>query len=97
MRPFIVADTETVLINDIHVPYAAGYLVVYPGDDVSLKQDYEIEIRFSESHVLFISQFEDRSQILLLEFINSIEEVVKVNKGIRTVYFHKHDLMEFSF
>ncbi|GJR92385.1 DNA polymerase-like protein [Tanacetum coccineum] len=33
--PFIVADTETVLINEIHVPYAVGFLVVEPGDTLS--------------------------------------------------------------
>lgn len=43
MRPFIVADTETVLKDDIHVPYAAGFLVVKPGEDVGAKPDYEIE------------------------------------------------------
>lgn len=25
-RPFMVADIETILVNDVHVPYAAGYL-----------------------------------------------------------------------
>ncbi|KAF5947456.1 hypothetical protein HYC85_013413 [Camellia sinensis] len=46
-RPFIV---ETVLINDVHVPYAAGFLVVKPGDDVGAKPDYSIETYFSEDY-----------------------------------------------
>nr|KUM49076.1 DNA polymerase [Picea glauca] len=33
-QPFIVADTETVLVNDVHVPYAAGFLFVYPGKEL---------------------------------------------------------------
>lgn len=40
MKHFIVADTETVLVNDIHVPYAAGYFIVYPGDDIAAMPDY---------------------------------------------------------
>jgi len=42
-RPFIVADTETVLINNEHMPYAAGFLVVKPDEDVGAKPDYSIE------------------------------------------------------
>lgn len=30
-RPFIVADTETILMNEVHIPYAAGLLIVRPG------------------------------------------------------------------
>ncbi|MCI47219.1 hypothetical protein A2U01_0068460, partial [Trifolium medium] len=33
-QPFIVADTETVIIDSVHVPYAIGFLVVKPGDDL---------------------------------------------------------------
>lgn len=32
-RPFLVADLETVITDDIHVPYAAGFLVVQPGGE----------------------------------------------------------------
>lgn len=42
-RPFIVADTETLIMKDVHVPYAAGFLVVMPGEDVGAKPDYSIE------------------------------------------------------
>ncbi|KAF7153822.1 hypothetical protein RHSIM_Rhsim01G0188200 [Rhododendron simsii] len=39
LKPFIVADLETVLVesqndDDYHVPYAAGLLPVHPGEDV---------------------------------------------------------------
>ncbi|GKV53287.1 hypothetical protein SLEP1_g59819 [Rubroshorea leprosula] len=33
-QSFIVADSETVLINNVHVPYAAGFLVVRVGDEL---------------------------------------------------------------
>lgn len=33
--PFIVADMETLLVNDVHIPYAAGFLVVKPGNDLA--------------------------------------------------------------
>lgn len=50
-RAFIVADTETVLIKNVHVPYAAAFLVVKPGEDVGAKPDYSIETYFSEDHM----------------------------------------------
>jgi hypothetical protein len=40
MKPFIVVDMETILINDIHVPCAASYFIVYPGDDIAAMPDY---------------------------------------------------------
>lgn len=54
MRPFIVADLETVLNNEnMNVPYAAGFLVVKPGEDVGLKAPYgSIETYFSEDFIL---------------------------------------------
>ena len=52
-------DTETVQIHDVHVPYAAGFLVVKPGDDVGAKPDYSFETYFSEDHIDFLPEFED--------------------------------------
>ena len=65
LRPFIVADIETVLLDDIQTPYAAGFLVVNSGDDISLKIDYDIYTSFSEYHSLFISDFKERSERML--------------------------------
>lgn len=48
-QPFIVADIETVFLNQIHVPYAAGFLVVRPGDDLS-SAEMGIETYFSEDY-----------------------------------------------
>lgn len=83
---FIVADTETVLVNKVHVPYAAGFLVVKPGEDVGAKPDYEIETYFSEDH-LFIHEFEERSNRMLFDFLDRLAVVASSTK-IQTVYFH---------
>lgn len=34
MRPFLVADFETILRDDIHMVYAAGLLMVKPGEEL---------------------------------------------------------------
>ena len=33
-KSFLVGDIETVMLNDIHTPYAAGFLVVHPDSEV---------------------------------------------------------------
>lgn len=48
-RSFIVADIETVLVNSVHVPYAAGYLVVHPGSDLTSLPSHFIETFYSEN------------------------------------------------
>lgn len=55
LKSFIVADTETVLINKTHIPYAAGWLLVKPGEDLSSKSDMSIHTFFSEDHLGRIS------------------------------------------
>lgn len=85
--PFIVADMETVFINDVHVPYAAGFLVVNPGEDVGAKPDHSIEIYYSEDYNLVIPEFEERSQKVLFDFLERLA-VVSAERKIRTVYFH---------
>ncbi|KAL3537038.1 hypothetical protein ACH5RR_000404 [Cinchona calisaya] len=87
-RSFIVADIETVMVNNVHVPYAAGYLVVKPGDDLTSIPSYSIQIFFSENHITFYPNFEERSQRILFEFLSNLEECVKKNTRLRTVYFH---------
>jgi hypothetical protein len=61
-QPFIVADTETVLVNGVHVPYAAGFLFVYPGVDINT---HDIYTEFSEDALLVLPEFEDRSNKVL--------------------------------
>ena len=87
-RPFIVADIETVMVDDVHVPYAAGYLEVHPGDDLTSIPSYSIHTFFSENHIPFYPKFEDRSQRMLFDFLSNLEECVKKNRRLRTVYFH---------
>lgn len=86
-RSFIVADTETVLVNDVHVPYAAGFLVVKPGDDVGAKPDHSIETYFSEDYSYVIHSFEERSNRMLFDFLDRLA-VIAAETKIRTIYFH---------
>lgn len=86
-RPFLVADTETVLINNVHVPYAAGFLAVKPGEDVGAKPDYSTETYFSEDYMGLIPSFEARSNRMLFDFLERLV-VVASKRKIRTVYFH---------
>lgn len=90
-RPFIVADIETVMVNQIHVPYAAGYLVVKPGDDLTSIPYYEIKTFFSEKHITFYPNFEERKGVKECYLIFSI--IWKnVFKKIRILeHFHNFD------
>lgn len=87
-RSFIVADIETILVNSVHVPYAAGYLVVNPGDDLTSIPEYSIKTFFSEDQILFNPNFEDRSKRMLFDFLSNLEVYVTKNPRLRTVYFH---------
>lgn len=86
-RPFIVADTETVLINNVHVPYAAGFIALRPGDNVGDYSDYAFETYFSEDDLFHIPEFADRSDRMLFDFLEHLA-VVADQTNIRTVYFH---------
>lgn len=74
-QPFIVADTETILINQIHVPYAVGFLVVKPG--LNLSSNADIETYFSEDHIIRkdCNTFEKRSNKIMKDFINRFSVV----------------------
>jgi len=82
-EPFIVADTETVMINDIQVPYAAGFMLVAPGQDVVYSP---IETYFSEDDY-FRPEFQDRSNRMMFDFLEHLALMADKTK-IRTVYFH---------
>lgn len=88
-KPFIVADIETVLINDVHIPYAVGFLVVRPGDYLSSEMVYGIDTYFSEDYpgVIF-ETFDERVDKMLFDFIERLAVVVRKNPLIQTVYFH---------
>ena len=42
--------------------------MVNPSDDISLKNDHEIDIRFSETHYLFMLDFKEMSERMLLVY-----------------------------
>lgn len=85
--PFIVADLETVLINDVHVPYAAGFLVVKPCDDLLFTKD-RIDTYFSEDHLFVIDTFERRSIKILSQLIDRLAFLFQSNPSMKVVYFH---------
>jgi len=86
-RAFIVADIETVLENDVQVPYAAGFLVVNPGEDVAAKSDFSIETYFSEDYILLMPEFRNRSNKMLFGFLERLAVVASEKKIVR-VFFH---------
>lgn len=51
-KKFIVADLETVLVNDVHVPYAAGFVVVTPDIDIESISPEEYNIHIADGWVL---------------------------------------------
>ena len=86
-RPFIVADTETVLINNVHVPYAAGFIALRPGEDIGVYPDYAFKTYFSEDDLFHIPEFKDRSDRMLFDFLEHLA-ILADRTNIRTVYFH---------
>jgi hypothetical protein len=84
--PFIVADIETVILNNVLVPYAAGLLVVNPGDDVAAMDD-QIDTYFCEDYNLIIPSLEERSTKMLVDFMERIAKLGSTHKGVKTVYF----------
>ncbi|KAK3027203.1 hypothetical protein RJ639_040374 [Escallonia herrerae] len=88
-KPFIVADTETLYLDQVHVPFAAGFLVVMPDDEVSSYSSYKIETYFSEDNIANLyPTFNERSQKMMYKFIERLVVVVRLNPSIQTVYFH---------
>ncbi|KAM3204573.1 hypothetical protein P3L10_027982 [Capsicum annuum] len=102
-RGFIVADIETVLvetdivqeelnrlkIENIHMPYAVGFLVVELGHAPSKKCVGSIESYFSEDYPVFLyDTFRKRSCKMLSDFFNRLAIVVRKNSSIHTIYFH---------
>ncbi|XP_042453061.1 DNA polymerase-like [Zingiber officinale] len=87
-RPFIVADIETVLVNNVHTPYAVGYLEVYPSMDLSSIVPSSVNIFYSEDHIYAFDNIEVRSMKIIYYFISDLELAVKRKPRLRTVYFH---------
>lgn len=86
-RPFLVADTETIINkNTQHVPYAVGVMVVNPGIPVRRER---IETYFSEDYSSIIfPTFEERSTQMLKSFIFRVATITRQNSSAKTIYFH---------
>lgn len=87
---FVVADIETILVNNIHTPYAAGFLVVNPGDDLSSLSPRSIRTFFSEDYLPLHPKFEDRSYLIIHAFLTNLEVHVEQHTqgNLKTIYFH---------
>nr|QVJ98103.1 hypothetical protein [Apium graveolens] len=93
VRPFMVADIETILMKDdtgmeVQTPYAVGLLVVLPEKEVD-KADivtfYSEDFLYKEIY----SSFKDRSEKILYEMVKRIDVVAtKQYKTALSIYFH---------
>nr|AYM32740.1 DNA polymerase [Silene vulgaris] len=94
IKPFMVADIETVVIDEIHVPYAIGVLKVYPG--VKVLTD-DIDTFYSENYNKnLFPKFEDRSQKLMLDFINRLITITRRNSKYKMNVIYFHNLSSFD-
>nr|AFD29780.1 DNA polymerase [Silene vulgaris] len=84
-KPFLVADIETVMVDGLHVPYAIGVLKVYPDPEFKIEK---IDSFFSED--IYCTNFEDRSKLMLISFINRVITICSRNRKnkLSVVYFH---------
>lgn len=85
LKPFIVADMETIIINQVHTPYAVGLMMVRPGKQIN---EIMIDTYFSEDYKIILEQFEERSTKVLYDFVLRILMIVRQEKSPLTIYFH---------
>lgn len=85
LKPFMVADTETILIDNVHKPYAAGLMMVRPGEQI---YDIMIDTYFSEDYSIILDSFEERSTKVLYDLVLRISKIVRQEKSTLTIYFH---------
>lgn len=85
LKAFIVADTETIYLDNIHKPYAAGLMMVRPGDKIN---KISINYYFSEDYSIILDSFEERSTKVLYDFVLRILSIVRKEKSTLTIYFH---------
>lgn len=85
LKPFIVADTETILIDNVHMPYAAGLLMVRPGEQIN---DIMIDTYFSEDYSIILDSFEERSTKVLYDLVLRISTIVRQEQSTLTIDFH---------
>lgn len=82
-RPFLVGDIERVPLTEVHVPYAAGFLAVHPGDNLTSIPDSSIKTFFSEDQLLTDSNFIERSTKTFTSYIHYLEVYVRKHKEFR--------------
>lgn len=85
LKPFIVADTETILIDNVHKPYAAGLMMVRPGEEIN---EIMIDTYFSEDYSIILDSFEERSTKVLYDLVLRISTIVRQEQSTLTIYFH---------
>ncbi|KAF3951624.1 hypothetical protein CMV_022749 [Castanea mollissima] len=85
LKPFIVADMETIIINQVHFPYAVGLMMVRPGEQIN---EIMIDTYFSEDYKILFKKFEDRSTKVLNYFVLRILTIVRQEQSPLTIYFH---------
>lgn len=85
LKPFMVADTETLLIDNVHKPYAAGLMMVRPGEQI---YDIMIDTYFSEDYSIILDSFEERSTKVLYDLVLRISTIVRQEQSTLTIYFH---------
>ncbi|KAL0307813.1 UNVERIFIED_CONTAM: DNA polymerase [Sesamum angustifolium] len=94
LKPFIVADIETLLIDDVHKPYAAGLLVVYPGKQIP--DIMIIDTYFSEDYSIILNSFEERSRNMLSQHKYKLKPLLRNNRLYElAVYSGKKMLFRF--
>ena len=86
LQPFLVADTETILIDNQHKPYAAGLLLVRPGEE--LDPNCRIDTYFSEDYSIILDDFDRRSTKVLNDLVLRISAIARQEKSTLTIYFH---------
>ena len=84
-KPFMVADTETLLVDNVHKPYAAGLLMVRPSEQISHSM---IDTYFSEDYSLILDSFEERSTKVLYDLVLRILTIARQEDSTLTIYFH---------
>ncbi|KAF6173516.1 hypothetical protein GIB67_042646 [Kingdonia uniflora] len=63
-KSFIIDDIKTILINSIHKPYAAGFVMVEQGIDIDSLQDSKFKTFSSENCNHFMPAFEDKRVLM---------------------------------
>jgi hypothetical protein len=83
-QSFMVSDLETLMLDNKHRPYAAGLMLVHPGQDIIHSP---ITTFFSEDYSIIISSFEGRSEKVLKDLVFKIKAISQ-KEGVKTIYFH---------